>query len=167
MEQCGHLCFLLRLKGCVISLIVVTESCDLCTHDYQCISTHSRAIFSFMFFHFLCLFSFFFFSFFFLFLSFLSFSIIFFHVLSCSLMCFFFVGCSKSDFFGALRFLLTVLMSKNQFFGHISGGGGVPLWALFSFFPPFVFSTVFLSFFLLFIFSFFSFFVHFFIFLIF
>ena len=43
MEQCGHLCFHSRLKGCVISLIKCPESCDLCTHDYPCNSTHSRA----------------------------------------------------------------------------------------------------------------------------
>ena len=79
---------------------------------------------------------------------------IFFHFLSFSFNLIVFVGCSKSDFFLGLNFVTISLDSsfvKNQFLGP---SRGVPLWALFSFFPT-LFSPVFLSFLLLFIFSFF------------
>ena len=115
--------------------------------------------FSFIFIHFLSIF-FHFLSFSFIFFSFfLSFFFIFF--------VFVFVGCSKSDFFWAsisLRFLLTVLMRKINFWALLGRRGrGVvlfttPLWALFSFFFPLFFLPFFFFFFvffLLFIYSFF------------
>ena len=81
-----------------------------------------------------------------MFFHFLSFSFIFLHYLSFSFIFFVFVGCSKSDFFLAsisLRFLLTVLLQRNQFLGP---SRGVPIWALFSFFSSFFFSPVFFFF---------------------
>ena len=106
--------------------------------------------FSFMFFHFF----FIFFHFSFIFYHFLSFSVIFFHFLSFS---FVFVGCSKSDFFWASissRFLLTVLLWKNQFLGPSRVVITLHWAPLFLFFLLF-FPVFFLSFFLLLIFSFF------------
>ena len=117
-------------------------------------------LFLFLFFHFLD-FSFFLFLFSFIFLVLLSFSFIF----------FFFVGCSKSDFFFwasiSLRFLLTTLVSKNQFLGpsrrYPSPSPLGPLFLCFLLFSNFFSGWVFLAFY----FSFFSFLVTFFFFRIF
>ena len=137
--------------------------------------------FSFIFFHFLS-FSFIFVHFLscsFMFFHVLSCSFMFFHVLSCSFMFFHVLSCSfmffhvsfmffhflclcwgaqNLTFFGpqiSLRFLLTVLMWRINFWAHL---GWYSLWALFSFFSYF-FSPVFClsSCFLFFIFSLFLF----------
>ena len=61
---------------------------------------------------------------------------------------FHFLGCSKSVFFWGLNFVTISLDSscvKNQFLGPTRWRGGIPLWALFSFFSPFFLSFVLLK----------------------